>query len=118
MTEAQLQARVRHLLVRFGWYVVETDRASLGRSRKRGGVEVGFPDLLALRGDRFVLIELKTKDGRVSEEQAALHARFRALGIAVHTCRSEEQVLAVIRPGHPQAAPVEGDLREGVGKGE
>ncbi|MFC5846716.1 VRR-NUC domain-containing protein [Deinococcus petrolearius] len=118
MTEAQFQSRVRQLLIRYGWYVVESDRTGLGRSRKKGGVEVGFPDLLALRGDRFVLLELKTASGRLSEEQAALHARFRALGIAVHTCRSEGEVLAVIRPGHPQATPAAEGLRVGAGKGE
>lgn len=108
MTEAALQRRVRELLELKGWFPLESDRAAMGRWSRRGGFEVGFPDLLALRGTEFLLIELKTATGKVRPEQRALHARFLALGIQVEVCRSEEDVLAVLaqRERRQDAAPV------------
>ncbi len=96
MTEAAFQRRVCELLTLHGWLPLEMDRAGMGRGR-RGAFMVGFPDVLALRRDRHLLLELKTPTGKVRPAQAALHARLQAAGIQVSVCRTEEDVLAVLR---------------------
>lgn len=97
-TEDEFQPRAVALLERYGWYVLEMDKAGLGRTRKKGAFRVGFPDLLGLKKDRFVLLELKTETGEVREKQVLMHALLARFGIRVHVCRSEEDVLAALFP--------------------
>lgn len=94
--EAQLQRRVVGLMTRYGWYVLEMDRAGMRRTFKKGAFKVGFPDLLGLKGSRFVLIELKSDAGAVRPEQVALHTLLAGFGIHVHLCRTDQEVLDVI----------------------
>lgn len=98
MSETQLQERVCELLELHGWLPLESDKAKLGkRGKKKGAFVVGFPDVLALKGGSFLLLELKVPKGKVRPEQAELHARFAALGIEVAVCRDEADVLALLR---------------------
>lgn len=55
---------------------------------KGGGV--GFPDAaIWLRNSRHILVEYKTKKGRVSDRQMMNHSRFRNLGFTVWVVVSE-----------------------------
>lgn len=71
MTEKQLQSAVMDTLRKFGWKTYHTFD-----SRKSAA---GFPDIIALRGDRGIAIELKrekhnTKKERLAEQMRWLHA--------------------------------------------
>lgn len=75
-TDANHQ-QVRDALRARSWDVIDTSRAG-----------DGFPDLVALKPGRLVLIEVK--DGskvpskqRLTEAEAKLHARFKAAGVPV-----------------------------------
>lgn len=60
--------------------------------RKAHGCIPGRPDIEVLfRGVKHS-IELKAKDGRLSESQIAYHATLRACGSPVAVCRSVEEV--------------------------
>ena len=70
---------------------------------KREGVTPGVPDLLifsappgAVESARGVAIEMKTKKGRVSPEQAGFHASLTACGWLVFVCRGSDEALAVL----------------------
>lgn len=53
----------------------------------------GFPDVIALRGPRLVLIELKTERGVVSREQSAWHQRLRLVpGVEVYVLRPSDAI--------------------------
>lgn len=61
VTEAQLQSEVEKIAMRAGWRIYHTRRS-------KGSAE-GFPDLVAVRGNRVLYAELKTQRGVVSAEQ-------------------------------------------------
>lgn len=63
---------------------------------KAMGVVAGWPDLEVPTPDGVVFIELKTRTGRVSPKQAAVHEGLRGLGYTVHVCRSVDGAVAAI----------------------
>ena len=73
-------------------------RARFGLARKRSGVVTGMPDVLVLLdGGRVLLIEMKAPGGGVlSEAQAELHGRLRALGHTVGVATSIETARGVL----------------------
>lgn len=73
----------------------EIERARFGAARKVSGVLTGQPDLIAyLSGGRTLLIEVKAPGRTLSDAQAELHQRLRALGHQVITAASVEQLRA------------------------
>ncbi|AFZ67555.1 VRR-NUC domain-containing protein [Deinococcus peraridilitoris] len=96
MSEAHLQSRVVFLLELAGWLVMEADRASMGKTKHKGAFFVGFCDVLAVKGERAILLELKTLKGKMREAQLAFRTRAAACGITVHEIRDEQQVVALL----------------------
>jgi hypothetical protein len=61
---------------------------------KRLGLVAGFPDLVFMwEPSRVLLIEIKTRKGRLSEAQERMHALLASIGFRVSVCRSVEEVL-------------------------
>ncbi|NNC17642.1 hypothetical protein HJC22_18145 [Corallococcus exiguus] len=60
----------------------------------------GFPDLLCCRRGQVVLLEVKSKRGRMELAQVELHARLRAAGVVVAVVTTPEEALAAVR-GEP-----------------
>jgi hypothetical protein len=59
----------------------------------------GEPDFVILTdGGRLLMVECKTKAGKLSPDQLAIHAWAQKLGHQVHTVRSMEQFLSIITP--------------------
>lgn len=54
---------------------------------------------LFLPGGKILLIECKTRDGKLSKDQLIWGAEMRALGHTVHTVRSMEEFLTLINNG-------------------
>jgi hypothetical protein len=57
----------------------------------------GFPDLLCVRRGVAVLLEVKSRRGRMKPAQVELHARLRAAGLAVAVVTTPEEALAAVR---------------------
>ncbi|RKH08717.1 VRR-NUC domain-containing protein [Corallococcus sp. CA047B] len=57
----------------------------------------GFPDLLCCRRGQVVLLEVKSKGGRMKPAQVELHARLRAAGVIVAIVTTPEEALAAVR---------------------
>jgi len=93
MRERVLQAHVERLLRVCGWryYHTHDSRRSVA----------GFPDLVALRPPRFVVIELKSARGKLTAEQDAWLAAFQRLGAEVYVWRPSDLEVAarVLGPG-------------------
>lgn len=60
-TEREFQREVVKRALLFGWKVYHTYD-----SRRSAA---GFPDLVMVRGDRLIFAELKTEEGKLSEDQ-------------------------------------------------
>lgn len=83
----ELEADLEQLFRRFVVGVMK------GRLLKLAPIERGTPDRLALLpGGRLMLVELKTKTGRLSPAQTVWHAKAAALGIQVDVLYGREQI--------------------------
>lgn len=86
--ERDLQRLCEHELTRRGiWFLHLSPKA---REKQ------GTPDLLFALAGRAVAVELKTVDGKVSEDQARCHAEMLANGWAVAVCRSFESFREIV----------------------
>lgn len=99
-SERQIEAQIREMWLRLGYYPVKTDA---GRSGAR--LPVGFPDglsFLPVTGTPFalaLLVELKTERGGLSEDQLAYHALLRAHGLTPVTLRDPDEARALAMEG-------------------
>ena len=71
--------------------------AARGGKLKGMGLRAGVPDWLIVHDGRALLVELKTKTGRVSEVQASAHHDLVMAGAQVAICRSVDDVEAALR---------------------
>lgn len=82
VTEKQFQEAVQDLATVFGWLAYHTHFSLRSAA--------GFPDLVLVRADRLVFIELKTEDGRVTVEQAHWMQAIAATGAEVYLFRPSD----------------------------
>lgn len=91
LSEADWQGRVTDLadLHGWGWVHFRPARTVQGwRTPVSGPLGVGWPDLLLVRGERAIAVELKSATGRVSPAQvAALAALGRVSGVEALVAR-------------------------------
>jgi hypothetical protein len=95
MTEAALQKLTNNYLRIRGLLYFHDEKGS-GRGKRHRS---GWPDCMVYRATKLyhgLAIELKTKDGVVSEEQKALMLRLRQEGWFVCVCRNFPDVKAMI----------------------
>lgn len=91
VTEADLQATIVEIAVRFGWsthHQFDSRRSN-----------TGWPDLVLLRPPRALFVELKTEIGKVSAGQAHVLERLQACGFEVAIWRPSmlDDVIATLR---------------------
>jgi hypothetical protein len=93
-TETDLSRSIQQALRSMGIWVIRTQSSGRHGSRSVATGEPGMPDLyLPSLGH----LEVKTEDGRLSEEQRTWHARAQMLGVRVAVVRSVlEAVEAVL----------------------
>ena len=71
--------------------------ANHGSTAHRTHRTPGEPDFVILMdGGRLLLVECKTKDGKISMEQLSYHAQAKRLGHTVHVIRSFEDFLKLL----------------------
>lgn len=82
VTEKQFMAAVVEMAQMLGWLVYHT--------RDSRHSEAGFPDIVCVRRDRVLFIELKTEKGRLSEEQERWLSALGLAGAHVHCWRPSD----------------------------
>lgn len=101
ITEAAWQKQVEALLTAYGWLFYHAPDNRPGRNGAIQNIKAGFPDLVAVRGNRVLFIELKRELGKTSPEQDVWLARLASSG-AVETYvwrpRDVEEVSRVLSP--------------------
>lgn len=91
MSETDLLNATMDLAKLFGWRRIHL-RPALTTHGYRTSVQgdgVGFPDILFLRGDSQIVVELKSAKGIVSPEQDAWLDAFRVAGVDAFVWRPE-----------------------------
>jgi hypothetical protein len=86
--EAQLHQDILDECARRGWIC---DHGSMAHRTKRKRGEQDFTILVD--GGRFLLVEAKSRRGKLSPEQQARAAHARKLGHVIHVVRSQKQFL-------------------------
>jgi hypothetical protein len=91
ISEEDFQKAVTDTLTAFGWRWCHfrPGRTQSGWKTALSG-EKGFPDIVAVRRDRVLFIELKTEKGRLSEEQERWLSALGLAGAAVHCWRPSD----------------------------
>ena len=87
MSEAELQRAIIEMAKLLGWRIMHTRPARMLDGRWRTPLEghEGYPDLTLLRPPRLLLVELKSKKGTLTQEQALWLNSFRACGPMIET---------------------------------
>jgi len=89
MTEKQLMAALVDVFERFGWLVYHTFD-----SRRSAP---GFPDLVAVKGERLLAIEVKAQDGRVTPDQRVWLSALAAVpGVACYVVRPADDLSELV----------------------
>lgn len=99
MTETQLQSVVLELLDVLGWRAlhVRAARTKAGwRTPLQGPTAAGFPDVLAVRGNRIVAAELKSARGVVSGEQQQWLDDLDRAGAETYVWRPQDWAMGAI----------------------
>ena len=82
ISEKQFQAQVVELAQLFGWLVYHTYD-----SRRSAH---GFPDLVLVRGERVLFVELKRQDGKATPKQRVWLEALKAAGQEVYLWRPSD----------------------------
>lgn len=78
--ERAFQQTIVELLEATGWESCHTYPLQTKHGWRTGTTAKGWPDLVALRGEFIVAIEVKSDTGKATPEQLAWLGRFAALG--------------------------------------
>jgi hypothetical protein len=99
--ERAWQAKVQTMLTAFGWMWYHAPDNKPDAAGHLQGIKAGFPDLVAVRGQRVLWIELKRETGKTTPEQDTWHGRLRDAGQEVYVWRPSDstRVAEVLRPG-------------------
>lgn len=82
-SEAAFQAQVKDLAALYRWDVYHTHRSQFS--------EAGFPDLICVRDDVMLALELKTETGKVTPEQELWLAKLAAVpGVTARLLRPSQ----------------------------
>jgi VRR-NUC domain len=91
VSERDFQKAVTDTLTAFGWRWCHFRPARTQRGwRTALSGNAGFPDIVAVRGDRVEYIELKAEKGRLSDEQSRWLAALGMAGQNVHCWRPSD----------------------------
>ena len=87
MTEHELQNKIIDYLVKTGWEVIRVNSVAKNQKSKAYiykniNVSAGLPDVLALKGNKYLWIEVKTPTGKLLPSQVRVLERFRACNIS------------------------------------
>ena len=99
MAEKEMQEAIRRAAIAHGYAVYHTHDSRHSPA--------GFPDVIAIKGGRVLVLELKAQRGRVSDAQWAWLAAWASTGATVAVVRPEprdgeisfDDALALIRGG-------------------
>jgi hypothetical protein len=90
-SEGDFQKTVTDALTLFGWRWCHFRPARTQRGwRTPLSGSPGFPDIVAVRGDRIIFVELKAANGKLRDEQRSWLSALGAAGAEVHCWRPND----------------------------
>jgi hypothetical protein len=105
LSEAGFQAQVESVARTLGWKVFHAPdnipRTTQGGRQIRQRIQPGFPDIVAVKGERMVALELKRKGGWLRPEQREwLEALNQVPGVEARVCfpKDWDAIVAMLAP--------------------
>jgi hypothetical protein len=79
--EAEVQRRVQEILTMYQWWWYHApDNRPGSKTGRVQRIRAGFPDIIAVRGTRILVLELKRETGHTTDDQDAVLAMFQLTG--------------------------------------
>lgn len=110
-SESDVQSAIIDALRKFGWMVVRINSGSF-REKERyiktyhifgsSTPNAGFPDLLAMKNERTLFLEVKNSKGKVTDAQQEFRSMAADYGVTTHVVRSVDEVLYLIQKNNTQ----------------
>ena len=110
LTESEVQRQVLSYLANAGFLAVRINSGAFMQQGKRffrsywiknNGKSKGFPDVLALRNNKFLLFEVKAGNGgHISEAQKDFSKLAKRYFIEVHFVSDLDQVIKIVEEFH------------------
>jgi hypothetical protein len=99
-TEAEIQKDIVDHLIRNGWLVLRINSGGVKQGDRyiqmnrceNNGKGAGLPDIIAAKGDRILMLEVKAKDGRLQDSQKEFAQEAAKYGVRVSVVRNIEEV--------------------------
>lgn len=100
ITESEWQKTVQQMLTATGWLWYHAPDNRPGANGRIQGIKAGFPDLVAVRGNRVLYLELKRETGRTSPDQLRWLTALTDAGQEAHVFRPSDvaRVAQLIAP--------------------
>jgi len=109
-TEKSIQNAIADVLVRAGWLVVRMNSGATsysGKDKKKRFVRFytiwnnkksyGLSDLLAFKNNAYLIVEVKNKKGRLSENQKIFLELAKSKKVKVHVMRSVDEIIIYLK---------------------
>lgn len=104
-TEKEIQARIMQALQMEGWLVIRLNSGAFKGTKGNYirtyiiqglNASAGLPDVIAFKGARFLLIEVKDHKGQLTDAQIRFHQFAERFGVEVNVLRHWDEVEELI----------------------
>lgn len=104
LTESQIQDAIIHRLQIDKWLVIRFNGGGFqkGKSFVRNYIiqgaakSAGLPDVIAFRGNEFLMVEVKDAKGKLTDSQEWFHGWAKHFGVTVHVLRHWDEVTPLL----------------------
>jgi hypothetical protein len=99
MLERQIQSDIKNTLEKMGYMVWKnlTEGMRTGGNGRAKNPNKGLPDLSAIKNGNTHYIEVKTKNGELSNHQRQWHQKAYNHGVVVHVVTSVDDILNIFK---------------------
>lgn len=108
-TESQIQDAIMSRLQRDKWLVIRFNGGGFRKGKtfirnyiiQGAAKSAGLPDVIAFRGNQFLMVEVKDAKGKLTDSQEWFHEMVKKYGVTVHVLRHWDEVEPLLQEVQP-----------------